>query len=164
MKKRKHLEDDDKDIMMGNTTFKWQWNGQFYKPSGRQVSLKHDDLLNTFPNTLVTMCFFFFFFPCSTMEFCPIFWHKNKGKRKSSSTRVPEPTVCSQMRRMNKWFVWLCRIWRTSPLKVEGPDWQILSKGLRVTFSLPPLKRLGVVVGGICVRGKNHFPLAECKL
>lgn len=35
MKKRKHLEDDNKDIMMGNMTFKCQWNGQFYKPSGR---------------------------------------------------------------------------------------------------------------------------------
>lgn len=54
MKKKKHLEDDDKDIMMVNTTFKWQWNGQFYKPSGRQVLLKYDNLSNEFPNT----CFF----------------------------------------------------------------------------------------------------------
>lgn len=86
MKKRKHLE-GDKDIMMGHTTFKCQWNGQFYKPSGRQVLLKHENLLNEFPNTLVTI-----FFPHS--EFCPVFWHKNKGKRMSSSSRMPEPGVC----------------------------------------------------------------------
>lgn len=30
-----------------------------------------------------------------------------------------------------------------------------------VKFSLSHLKRLEVVVGGICVRGKNNFPLVE---
>lgn len=29
MKQRQHLEDDNKDVMMGNVTFKCQWNGQF---------------------------------------------------------------------------------------------------------------------------------------
>lgn len=29
MEKRQHSEDDNKDIMMGNTTLKCQWNGQF---------------------------------------------------------------------------------------------------------------------------------------
>lgn len=78
MKKRKHLEDDDKDVMMGNTTFKWQWNGQFYKPSGRQVLLKHDDLSNEFPNTLVTM---FFFFPAVPWSSVPSFGTKIKGRK-----------------------------------------------------------------------------------
>jgi len=61
MKKWKCLEDDNKDIMMGNMTFKCQWKGQFYKPSGRQALLKHDNLLNESPKALVTI-----FFPCST--------------------------------------------------------------------------------------------------
>lgn len=45
MKKGKHCEHDNKDIMMVNMTFKWQWNEQFYKPSGRQVLLKHDKFI-----------------------------------------------------------------------------------------------------------------------
>lgn len=47
MKKRKHREHDNKDVMMVNMTFKSQWNEQFYKPSGRQVLLKHDKFIET---------------------------------------------------------------------------------------------------------------------
>lgn len=59
MKKRQDSEDDNKDIMMGNTTLKCQWNGQFWKPSGKQVLQKHDNLLNGFPACLLP----YFFFP-----------------------------------------------------------------------------------------------------
>lgn len=45
MKIRKHCEHDNKDIMMVNMTFMWQWNEQFYKPSGRQVLLKRDKFI-----------------------------------------------------------------------------------------------------------------------
>lgn len=76
MKKRKHLADDNKDVMTGNTTFKCQRNGQFCKPSGRQVLLKHDNLLNEFPHTLVTI-----FFPCSaTVNSVLSFGTKIKGR------------------------------------------------------------------------------------
>lgn len=62
MKKRQHSEEDNKDIMMGNTTLKCQWNGQFWKPSGKQMLQKHDNLLRGFPAHLLP----YFFFPCST--------------------------------------------------------------------------------------------------
>lgn len=52
--------------------------------------LKHDNLLNEFPNTLVTIYFSLQYHS----EFCPVVWHKNKGKRMSSSSRVLEPGVC----------------------------------------------------------------------
>lgn len=75
MKKRQHSEGDNKDIMMGNTTFKCQWNGQFQKPSGKQVVLKHDNLLNGFPPHLLP---FFFFSLQYHSEFCPGFWYKKE--------------------------------------------------------------------------------------
>lgn len=45
--KIKHCEHDNKDIMMVNMTFMWQWNEQFYKPSGRQGLLKRDKFIKT---------------------------------------------------------------------------------------------------------------------
>lgn len=81
MKKRQHSEGGNKDIMMGNTTFKCQWNGQFQKPSGKQVVLKHDNLLNGFPPHLLP---FFFFFPAVPQWILSWFLvQKRKGRGKN---------------------------------------------------------------------------------
>lgn len=152
MKKSKHLDDDNKDIMMGNTTCKWQWNGQFYKSSGRHVLLKHDNLLNEIPNTLVTI-----FFPCSTtMNSVLSFGTKIKGRECHPAARC-QSLVLS----VPKWGGWrssllVCRIWRRTSQKMEGPHWQILSTGLMVRFSLCHLKRLEMAVAGLS-EGKKQF-------
>lgn len=119
MKKRQHSEGDNKDIMMGNTTFKCQWNGQFQKPSGKQVVLKHDNLLNGFPPHLLP----FFFFPCSTtVNFVLVFGTKKKGKRKECQAGFQSLKCFSaQMGKVKKLLGCHCRRWRTQ--KVEGPGW-----------------------------------------
>lgn len=93
MKIRKHCEHDNKDIMMVNMTFMWQWNEQFYKPSGRQVLLKRDKFIKP-----ISYHFFFpYFFPAIPQR---ILWHNNRGKRMAPGSKVAEQvSVCSCIKR-----------------------------------------------------------------
>lgn len=151
MRKRQHSEDDNKDIMMGNTTLKCQWNGQFWKPSGKQVLQKHDNLLNGFPALLLL---FFFFFPCSTtVNSVLAFGSKNKRKRKKCQAEAEcQSLKClsSQMREVE-----ICLVVTAGDGELLHRRWKVqIGKGIYSEVYFISLKTFGRIVGGLCMRRK----------
>lgn len=106
MRKRQHSEDDNKDIMMGNTTLKCQWNGQFWKPSGKQVLQKHDNLLNGFPALLLLFFFFSPAVPQWILSWLLVQKIKGRGKNVKQKQSAKAWSVC--LHRWGRWrFAWL---------------------------------------------------------